>query len=468
MTSNQKIITVGFLSALALVLVSVGGMAIKDIVGQDGGIPVQDQDNGKESPIEENDANYTLDDTDNKSDDEGVINSELQDNSEQSEEENSSGDEAGAAVKWQTYRNDFYSIDYPGNYEVGILNQTEGTIDFKTTGFGDESIIYISRDKKILGFDGTWGILSEDDAASQKLLDVENIDMNGIRFKKEYWAIRQISGGDWLAAIVYYGCNQNNDCFSLLRGVTAKGIPVWDEQTADQLMDKIKIKTLVNIIKTSNQIDTVNFNKMFLTFRFAEKISPEITAQSGQTKWREYLFEPLLGTAADSSDRRLVGIQDDGTKDIIAGSVKSTMGWNSLPGFYPNKVLFPPYSKEIYFTKYLSDSGASSGVYALDVTTLKYRRLVNVGNIYENYNNYSSIISPNKRLIASLGSSSLYVLDPAADTATAIASAAEGEILNPAEELKDFKWVDDNTIQYPVYKSGDLNKVFQVRKATIN
>jgi len=56
-----------------------------------------------------------------------------------------------------------------------------------------------------------------------------------------------------------------------LRGVTAKGVPAWDEQSGSQLADKIKIKTLVNVMKTSKETDTINFNNMFLTFRFVEK-----------------------------------------------------------------------------------------------------------------------------------------------------------------------------------------------------
>jgi len=468
MTLNQKVLSVGFVSALGLILVSFCGVAIKDAMDRGNtspsGQPVAkenppaspEESEITESPVVENGGGEVIEEAEADVQGEAVA------------EEDAVEEVAG----WQTYANDFYTVDYPASYKVAGEKKATGDINFQINGFSAEAVIFIAAGKKALAFQGAWAVISEDEATDQKLLDTENVDMNGIRFTKKYWAIRQVADGAWLTAIVYYGCSQEGSCFSLLRGITAKGITAWDEQTGAQLVDKTKAKTVLSIMKTAKETDTVNFNNMFLTFRFVEKApaTPVVAnAANRATQWREYIFEPLVKDAAslDSTDRKLVGIRDDGTKDIITESVKTTMGWNGLPGFYPNKVLFPPYAKEIYFTKYLSDSGSSSGMFALDVTTLKYRRLANVGGIYEDYNNYASIISPDKKLIASLGSSDLYILDLAADKATVIATANEGEILNPAGPGTEYKWLDNNIVQYPVYKSSDLGKVAEVRKAAI-
>jgi len=145
------------------------------------------------------------------------------------------------------------------------------------------------------------------------------------------------------------------------------------------------------------------------------------------------------------------------------------MGWQNFAGFYPNKVLFTPYSKEIYFTKYLTDSESSAGIYALDITTLQTRRLVNIGKIYEDYNNYISIISPDQSLIACLGYSDLYILDCAADKATLIVSAAANEVFNPAAtSTLEFKWLDNSTVQYPVYQNSDFSRPAAIRQAVID
>ncbi len=464
MTLNQKIFAVSMLSVFVLILVIVGGVMLRKMVSysndsKNGTAPAagSNQTSGQQSTPEVTGEAASEDNDQNQTDAEADESSE-----ELADSKN---------APWETYSNDFYTLEYPANYEISEKDKKNGDIDFQIGGFSGEAVSFISNGKKTLAFQGTWSVIAEDQATDQKLLDTETVDMNGIRFKKNYWAIRQIDDGNWLTAIVYYGCGQDQHCFSMLRGVTAKGISVWEEKNGNQLADKIKIKTLVNVMKASKETDTINFNNMFLTFRFAAKAAaaasaPDIAA-SKATNWKDCIFSPIVTASPGSTDRKLVCFGNDGAQKVVAESVKTAMGWGGLAEFYPNKVLFAPYSKEIYLTKYLSDSDSSSGIFALDVTTLESRRLANVGKIYENYYNYTSIISPNGKLIASLGGSDLYILDLAADTATVIATAAAGEILNPAGGLQDFKWIDDGNVQYPVYKSGDLNKVAEVRKASV-
>lgn len=461
------------LVVIAVGLVVAGGLVIKNM-GKGGNIP----EDAKKSSADKNYISEEKIDADDESNSEMVS---KEDSGKTAAEnlmpEHSSEEEPNAeqTVPWQTYGNDFYTLEYPADYEISEKNKTTGDIDFRIGGQDGEAVSFISGGKKTLAFQGAWSVIAENQATDQKLLDTENIDANGVRFKKNYWAIRQIDDGNWLAAIVYYGCDQNQHCFSMLRGMTAKGIPAWEEKTGSQLSDKVKIKTLVSLIKTSKEPDTISFNNIFLTFRFSEKdtVSPasaggtSVPAASGATKWKDCVFNPIITASPDSTDRKLVCYSGDGAQKVIAESVKTVMNWGALAEFYPNKVLFTPYSKEIYLTKYLSDSDSSSGIFALDVTTLESRRLANVGEIYENYYNYISIISPDKKLIAALGYSDLYILDFAADKATVVAAAAAGEIFNPAGGTSDFKWLDNSTVQYPVYKNNDFAKPAEIRKAAV-
>lgn len=473
MAPIQKIIAVSLLSIVAFALVALAGTLIKNM-GDKGSAP--------ESPKTSSAGENSTPEKETATDDRNSQGSVSEDDSGQAaikdESSGQSSDEeqkTGQTTPWQTYSNDFYTLEYPADYKVSEKNKATGNIDFQVSGFSGEAVSFISSGKKALAFQGTWAVIAAEEARDQKLLATETVDMNGIRYEKNYWAIRQVDDGNWLAAIVYYGCDQDQRCFSMLRGVTAKGIPAWEEKTGSQLTDKIKIKTLVNVIKTSKETDTINFNNMFLTFRFNGKVTLSAapaagvaaSAASKATKWKDCIFSPIVTASADSTDRKLVCVGDDGAQKIITESVKTTMGWGGLAEFYPNKVLFTPYSKEIYLTKYLSDSGSSSGVYALDITTLQSRRLANVGKIYEDYYNYISIISPDKKLIASLGSSELYILDFAADKATVVATGNEGEVLNPAGPGPEYKWLDNNTVQYPVYKNQEFTKPVEVRKAAI-
>jgi len=377
MTINQKIFAISALSVFALIMITVGGVILNNMLNKGKTTsntkpPVVAEESTDEEAVTED----TVSPADSSS--KGQIAEE-----ELPEEKEA----AGRPAAWLTYANEFYTIEYPANYKIS--GQTPaGELNFQINGFDAEAVIFISGGKKALAFHGTWSVIPEAQATDQKLLDIEIVDMNGVRFEKKYWALRQVGNGAWLTAIVYYGCSQDGNCFSLLRGVTAEGITAWPETTGAQLVDKTKIKTLVNVMKTSKETDTINFNNMFLTFRFVEKPAASgapaaNSAVSKTSKWKDYVFSPIITASAESTDRKLVCIDDDGTQKIITESVKTTMGWNGMAEFYPNKVLFTPYSKEIYFTKYLSDSGSSSGVYALDVVTLQSRRLANVGKILE-------------------------------------------------------------------------------------
>lgn len=200
----------------------------------------------------------------------------------------------------------------------------------------------------------------------------------------------------------------------------------------------------------------------------------EKPTQTETTKWKEYILEEITQdfNSPDFMDRRLIGVRDDGQRDIIVASVKELMGWEKTPGetgFYPREVSFPPYSTKMFFVKHLAGTGHSAGFFMLDVKTLKFWQLTEVGQIYENYYNYLSVVSPDGFKIASLGREKLYLLDLLNDRATVLVEAEAREVFNPGKELPDFAWLDNKIIQYPVYSSEKIyDPPIEIRQISID
>lgn len=185
---------------------------------------------------------------------------------------------------------------------------------------------------------------------------------------------------------------------------------------------------------------------------------------------KNYEFEKITEdfNSIDFMDRRLINIRDNGERDIIVPSMRSLMGWERVPreaGFYPVKVSFPPDSSKIFFVKYMAGSGHSGGLFMLDTETLQYKELPNSGKIYENYLNVLSRVSPDGFRVASLDGDVLYVLDLLRDETKILAQAKAGEVFFAAQEVPEFTWIDDVTIQYPVSSQTDFT-VIAVKRIT--
>jgi len=198
------------------------------------------------------------------------------------------------------------------------------------------------------------------------------------------------------------------------------------------------------------------FNQMLSTFRFLESLGEIETKE-----WKDYLLEEISQEWQSPSfyDRRLVGIRDNGQRDIIISSIKETLGESKDDiTWYPEKVSFPPYSPKIFFVKRLSETAHSIGLIMFDVENLTFEELAETGEIYQNYYNYESIISPDGLKIASLGYENLYLLNLIDDKVELLAKAKAGEIFYRAQKISDFVWRDNYHIMYPIYseeKVGD-------------
>lgn len=114
------------------------------------------------------------------------------------------------------------------------------------------------------------------------------------------------------------------------------------------------------------------------------------------------------------------------------------------------------------------DSDVSLGLFALNAGTLKERELPNAGKIYQNYNNYFNLVSPDRGKVASIGDKDIYLLDLAKDEAEVIVAAKQKEIFFPAGGQENSKWLDAKTLQYEVYYEGNLDDSPQIKRITVN
>ncbi len=177
------------------------------------------------------------------------------------------------------------------------------------------------------------------------------------------------------------------------------------------------------------------------------------------TEWKEYALEEITKDfdSYDFMDRRLVGTKEDGTKEIIVSSIKDLMGEVDTTDwlmYHPSEVSFPPHSSKIFFAKrghkdiFLWED-SFSGFFMLDVNNLEIKELTSISPIYEN-SNYHHIISPDGLKIASCGIHDIYLLDFINDNVLSLKESEKKESYCDGK-TSEFSWLDNETIQFPVY-----------------
>ena len=204
--------------------------------------------------------------------------------------------------------------------------------------------------------------------------------------------------------------------------------------------------------------------------------NPSQTTESPISKDESVYRDIILGEitedfdSPDFMDRRLIGIKRDGQSEILIPSVKVFMGWEKIPGestYYPFKVSFSPEYNKFFFVKYLGGTGHSSGLYSLDIKTRAVQKLDKMGEEYEDYLNGINKVSPDGTKVARY-SSNLYLLNLLQDDVRVIAEPKQGEIFFVAQEITDFKWLDNGTVQYPVYSSSNFDTPKTIRQIKVN
>ncbi|MFA5742814.1 MAG: hypothetical protein WCX77_02480 [Candidatus Paceibacterota bacterium] len=198
--------------------------------------------------------------------------------------------EKASIVNWQIYRSGLYEIKYPNDYQISGENLNSAEVNFSKKGAGSEAVSFIARGEDTLAFQGAWGVVPASGADQQKMISSENISFNGASFEKQYWVIRGSGGSEWLTAIVYYACNSQKNCFSLLQGITVKGIasPMKNGRNiyGNELTDQDQVQALLDGIKNSKEKDAVIFSQMIPTFKFVDSqavvTKTEILARTAQ------------------------------------------------------------------------------------------------------------------------------------------------------------------------------------------
>jgi len=90
---------------------------------------------------------------------------------------------------WQTYRNNFYTLQYPAYYQIAQEDKIKGEVTLQNNNL---PLVFISSGEKTLIFKENWQVVSPEQAATAKLLATENINSNGVRYQKNIGRLTKI------------------------------------------------------------------------------------------------------------------------------------------------------------------------------------------------------------------------------------------------------------------------------------
>jgi hypothetical protein len=192
---------------------------------------------------------------------------------------------------WKVYRNKEYGfeIKYPKEWIATQGTKAEPLVVYFSPGdklFLADTFITVSKEPYCLFFHGTWVWVPYSQANDAQLIDSEDILINDIPFKKDYWIIRSAGESSLLTAIVFH-TTHNNKYYAISHGVSLdielkQFYPDINFSERGILGREIKDKELIKeaLDKIQKNKETLIFNQMLSTFRFIET--------EGTTNWKVY------------------------------------------------------------------------------------------------------------------------------------------------------------------------------------
>lgn len=144
-------------------------------------------------------------------------------------------------------------------------------------------------------------------------------------------------------------------------------------------------------------------------------------------------------------DRKIIGIDQDDKEHVLAESAANLIGLKKL--LYTNFDIFTFNTKNqiLYFFTVTDGTELYGDCYSFNVQTLEIKKSDISCFPVDVY-----VISPNGNNIAYYNMGDIYIFDIANKKTSSVVTPLQRDLYGQTDQ-PDFKWIDNNTLQYPVY-----------------
>ena len=191
--------------------------------------------------------------------------------------------EATQSANWKTDRNDEYGYEmkYPQDWEMyheimPPVPPDSGPLS-RDSFFNTGTFIIVDKEPYTLGFQGAWGPIRYSSAENAQLIKSENVSINNIIFKKDYWISRSAGDTKILTAVSFYAI-KNGNYYTVSRGLDISSnlksfYPDRNFSEKNVLGSEIKDKELIKQVFDKMRADEkmILLNQILFTFKFLDQ-----------------------------------------------------------------------------------------------------------------------------------------------------------------------------------------------------